>query len=375
MLARLGALERLLRQLQRLDATTGPLQESYDAAYYALDAVARELDRYQGGVELDPARLAQVRQRRDVLFGLIKKYGPTLADVIAPGPRGAAGTRSRSTRRVSTSTRCAIARPRPRARSAAGGRADAQTPRRRGAALGRAVDALLPELGMPDGHLEVALAPRAEIAAEGAEDVEFRVSLNVGHDARPLARVASGGELSRVMLALKTILARLDHVPTLVFDEVDAGIGGRVGLQVGDTMRRVAATHQVFAITHLPQIAARAHHHIRVSKDAAGGRDHRRRGRARGRGAGARDRPHARRRPGERGEPGPRRRAAGGRGRHGRGGRREPGSGPPRGRGPPAVVPDRLQDAAPEVEPHRDLVAPVRWACAPRRSALRDGYT
>jgi len=97
------------------------------------------------------------------------------------------------------------------------------------------------------------------------------VSLNVGHEARPLARVASGGELSRVMLALKTILARLDHVPTLVFDEVDAGIGGRVGLQVGDTMRRVAASHQVFAITHLPQIAARAHHHIRVSKDAAGG--------------------------------------------------------------------------------------------------------
>jgi DNA repair protein RecN (Recombination protein N) len=73
------------------------------------------------------------------------------------------------------------------------------------------------------------------------------------------------------MLALKTILARLDHVPTLVFDEVDAGIGGRVGLQVGDTMRRVAADHQVFAITHLPQIAARAHHHILVSKDASGG--------------------------------------------------------------------------------------------------------
>jgi DNA repair protein RecN (Recombination protein N) len=73
------------------------------------------------------------------------------------------------------------------------------------------------------------------------------------------------------MLAHKTILARLDHVPTLVFDEVDAGIGGKVGLQVGDTMRRVAASHQVFAITHLPQIAARAHHHIRVSKDASGG--------------------------------------------------------------------------------------------------------
>jgi DNA repair protein RecN (Recombination protein N) len=124
---------------------------------------------------------------------------------------------------------------------------------------------------MPDGHFAAALVRRPQIGASGAEDVEFRVALNVGHDARPLARVASGGELSRVMLALKTILARLDRVPTLIFDEVDAGIGGRVGLQVGETMRRVASHHQVFAISHLPQIAARAHHHILVSKGARGG--------------------------------------------------------------------------------------------------------
>jgi DNA repair protein RecN (Recombination protein N) len=137
--------------------------------------------------------------------------------------------------------------------------------------LGRAVDEVLPDLGMPDGRFRVHLLPLTEIASHGAEDVEFRVSLNVGHEERPLSRVASGGELSRVMLALKTILARLDRVPTLVFDEVDAGIGGRVGLQVGETMRSVASHHQVFAITHLPQIAARAHHHILVSKGARGG--------------------------------------------------------------------------------------------------------
>jgi DNA repair protein RecN (Recombination protein N) len=130
---------------------------------------------------------------------------------------------------------------------------------------------VLPDLGMPDGRFHAALVPMREIGADGAEAVEFRVSLNVGHEERPLARVASGGELSRVMLALKTILARLDRVPTLIFDEVDAGIGGRVGLQVGETMRRVASYHQVFAITHLPQIAARAHHHILVSKGARGG--------------------------------------------------------------------------------------------------------
>ncbi len=124
---------------------------------------------------------------------------------------------------------------------------------------------------MPEGHFQAAIVPLRDISPDGAEAVEFRVSLNPGHEARALARVASGGELSRVMLALKTILARLDRVPTLIFDEVDAGIGGKVGLQVGETMRRVASHHQVFAITHLPQIAARAHHHILVSKGARGG--------------------------------------------------------------------------------------------------------
>jgi DNA repair protein RecN (Recombination protein N) len=137
--------------------------------------------------------------------------------------------------------------------------------------LAKAVDALLPDLGMNGGKFSVVLLPKPATDEHGTEDVEFRVALNVGHHSRPLARVASGGELSRVMLALKTILARADEVPTLVFDEVDSGIGGKVGLQVGDTLRRVADHHQVFAISHLPQIAARAHNHIVVAKAAKGG--------------------------------------------------------------------------------------------------------
>lgn len=269
-LQQLAIVERALHQLQRLDPSLGRLQESYDTAYYALDAIARELEQYQADVDLDPQRLGQVRLRREVLFGLIKKYGPALSDVIAQG---------REARREldlvdSSDLDLRALREREAAAVKALQRAAEALTRKRTAAaarLARAVDEVLPDLGMPDGHLDVALVPRVAIGAEGAEDVEFRVSLNVGHDARPLARAASGGELSRVMLALKTILARLDQVPTLVFDEVDAGIGGRVGLQVGDTIRRVAASHQVFAITHLPQIAARAHHHIRVSKDASGG--------------------------------------------------------------------------------------------------------
>jgi DNA repair protein RecN (Recombination protein N) len=125
---------------------------------------------------------------------------------------------------------------------------------------------VLPELGMASGRFEVALDAHAHATAHGAEAIEFRIALNAGFEPRPLARIASGGELSRVMLALKTILARVDRVPTLIFDEVDAGIGGRVATQVADKLRDVAQHHQVFVITHLPQLASRASHHWLVEK-------------------------------------------------------------------------------------------------------------
>jgi DNA repair protein RecN (Recombination protein N) len=268
--ARLAGVERLLATIKRIDPSLGHLQELYDSAYYALEALAREMTEYEASVELDPSRLEEVRRRRDLLFKLTKKYGATFADVMEQGSKARAeldllDSAHLDLRVLEDTERSALAALEDRAR--------ALTTARTAAAdrLGRAVDEVLPDLGMNDGRFHAALLPLREIGADGAEAVEFRVSLNVGHEERPLARVASGGELSRVMLALKTILARLDRVSTLIFDEVDAGIGGRVGLQVGETMRRVASYHQVFAITHLPQIAARAHHHILVSKGARGG--------------------------------------------------------------------------------------------------------
>ena len=119
------------------------------------------------------------------------------------------------------------------------------------------------------------------------------VQLNAGLDERPLAKVASGGELSRLMLALKVVLARQDHVPTLVFDEVDQGIGGEIGVQVGEALAEVAERHQVLVITHLPQIAARADHHLVVSKARKAGRRHQRRRDDSRRGSRARGGPHA----------------------------------------------------------------------------------
>ncbi len=269
-LRRLGALQRALASLRRIDPALDRLQELYDSAYYNIEELARALEEYEEGIELDPDRLVDVTRRRDLVLRLMKKHGASLDDVIETGRRARAeldlvDSAAFDLARLERAEAAALAE------LAAG--AERLTAARRAAAdrLAESVDALLPELGMGGGRFRAELVPRGESGAHGAEDVTFAVQLNVGHDMRPLARVASGGELSRVMLALETILARADRVPTLVFDEVDAGIGGRVGLQVGDALRRSAEHHQVFAITHLPQIAARAHHHILVRKDAAGG--------------------------------------------------------------------------------------------------------
>jgi DNA repair protein RecN (Recombination protein N) len=266
----LAHVQRTLAHVRKIDSSTGRLQELFDSAFYALEELSRELSDYEEGIDLDPGRLVEVQQRRDLLFRLTKKYGPTVADALRVAREardelslvdGAGfdiktleGRREEVRGRLEEDARRLTA-----LRSAAAAR------------LSSAIDEVLPALGMPEGRFTIALRSKEHVTATGAEDVEYRVALNVGHDARPLAKVASGGELSRVMLALKTVLARLDGVPTLVFDEVDAGIGGRVGLQVGDTLRSVAKHHQVFAITHLPQIAARAHHHIVVTKGARAG--------------------------------------------------------------------------------------------------------
>jgi DNA repair protein RecN (Recombination protein N) len=269
-LTELGAMQRHLASLRRIDPSLDPLQELLDTGYYALEELGRAITAYEQGIDLDPERLAEVERRRDLVFSLVKKYGGSLDDAIETG-RGA-----RAELELIDSAAFDLAQL-DRRESAARGDVAADAARLTAARteaaerLAVAVDEVLPALGMADGRFAVLLVPRGELGANGAEDVEFRVALNVGHDMRPLARVASGGELSRVMLALETILARVDHVPTLVFDEVDAGIGGRVALQVGDTMRQVADHHQVFAITHLPQIAARAHHHMVVQKGARGG--------------------------------------------------------------------------------------------------------
>ncbi len=266
----LGAVQRVLAQLRRIDGSADRLAQLGDEAAYALEELLRDTTAYAAGVELDPERLAQAQHRRDVVFRLLKKYGPTTADVLAEAAAAREALKlvddaEEDLRRLHDelqASQVAFARS-----------ASALTIARRFAAqkLVDDVTAQLRKLGLPEGRFTVALPPRDEAGSTGNEDVEFRVTLNAGHEMRPLARIASGGELSRIMLALASTQAAKDSVPTLVFDEIDAGIGGRVGQQVGEALRALASRHQVFAITHLPQLASRAHHHIVVEKGTADG--------------------------------------------------------------------------------------------------------
>ncbi|MGH7457534.1 MAG: DNA repair protein RecN [Longimicrobiaceae bacterium] len=267
---RAGALRREVERLAAIDPAEQGSLELLDTAFYALQELAARMEGYAGSVEHDPGRLEEIRSRRDLLFRLKSKYGPELDDVFA------ALERAKAELEVAGGGGAEIQRLRSREAGLAGRLADlaGELSQSRGSALERLagqVNLLLPDLGMPGGRYEAVLLPLPETGARGAEEVEFRVALNRGFEPKPVASAASGGELARVMLALKTVLARQDRVPTLIFDEVDAGIGGRVALRVGETLRRVAEGHQVFAVTHLAQIAARAHRHLLVSKDDSRG--------------------------------------------------------------------------------------------------------
>jgi DNA repair protein RecN (Recombination protein N) len=265
-----AAAERALNALERHDPEVGSWRELLDGAYAQLDELARLANQYAETIADEPARLAELERRRDLLFTLKRKHGPELAEVIAT--RDHARTELDLLDSAAFDLRALEARLEA-ASGALDGLGAVLTARREAAAtrLARDVSKLLPDLGLVGGRMTVALVPLAEVREHGAEEVIFLVQLNAGMEPRPLARVASGGELSRLMLALKVVLARQDAVPTLVFDEIDQGIGGEVGGRVGAALAQVATRHQVLVITHLPQIAARGDRHLRISKATRAG--------------------------------------------------------------------------------------------------------
>ena len=262
-----------LREIAAIDAAVAGTFELLESGRAQIEEAAREVSAYAGRVQVDPARLEAVGDRIDLLQKLKKKYGAAIPDVIAFGERAAA--------ELAKIERSGEERERLRQEIAAlrdqvTVKAKELTRRRTAAAreLEKKVEAELGHLGMKKSRFAVAIgqepgedtADGRRVTAAGADRIEFLISANPGEEPRPLARTASGGELSRIMLALKTILVEGDPIPTLVFDEVDAGIGGAVAEEVGRKLRKIASRRQVFCITHLPQIASMATTHYGVAK-------------------------------------------------------------------------------------------------------------
>ncbi len=274
--AGLAKAQKTLAALLRLDSSVGKWQEMLDAAFANADELAQAAREYAASIESDPGRLNDVEQRRDLLFRLQQKHGPTIADVLAARDTAARELELLDTADLDLRN---IAAERTQAAAEFSRATAALTAKRTAGAkkLARAVNKLLPSLGMEGGKFSAELLPRTthhapRTNAQGAEDITFQVKLNEGLESRPLARVASGGELSRLMLALKVVLAAQDVIPTLVFDEVDQGIGGEVGGRVGEALKQVSREgRQALVITHLPQIAVYADQHLVVAKGNKGG--------------------------------------------------------------------------------------------------------
>lgn len=264
-----GALHDL-RDLARHDPTLEPhvtRLEGLEAEAVDLAAEIRAVAEHR---EADQAVAAELEVRLGALYGLLRKYGDSEEEVLAHAERAALdlehldGIGAERERRLADDTRLRVV-----AEGAAAALRDAR--RSAAAGAGAAITAVLTELGFPDAAFQVAVAD-APLTTHGADEVTFLLAPNPGEPARPLGRIASGGELSRVSLAIEQVLASADTTPTLVFDEVDAGIGGRSADPVGRSLWRLGRAHQVLCVTHLPQVAAHADTHLHIAKESQDGR-------------------------------------------------------------------------------------------------------
>ena len=265
-LMRLSETQRLFRELEKIDPAAAEFAESHAGAVRELEEVARALERYSGTLDLDPAQLAEIEERVSLLETLKRKYGSDLAAVIEFGDAAAERLRkieSRGAELVRLEREIAAARG---ALEEIGARL---TKKRRAAGPKLAADitAQLHDLGFKKSEFAIAITPLPKPAGGGLESVEFVFAPNPGEPVKPLKSIASSGEISRVMLAIKTSLAAQDRIPLLVFDEIDANVGGEIAHAVGAKMDALGREHQVLCITHLPQVAALAGAHFVVSKD------------------------------------------------------------------------------------------------------------
>ncbi len=272
-----------LQKLARMDPDLTTLITQEEGMFDGLGDVAGEVAAYSAGLEFDPTRLAEVEERLALINQLKRKYGDTIEEILA----FAEEARTELALLADSETRTEELEAREASLlQTIGEQALALSRARQAAAtaLAQAVEQELADLRMAGTRFHVAIEQKPDLEgcfveeerlafdATGIDRVEFLVSANPGEPLRPLAKVASGGETARLMLALKHVLSQADATPTLIFDEIDQGIGGRVGAVVGRKMRDLARTHQVLCVTHLPQIAAYADRHLQVTKGRTGDR-------------------------------------------------------------------------------------------------------
>jgi DNA repair protein RecN (Recombination protein N) len=280
----LGTARRLLEAQAGVDRMLGELSARLDEAATLVADVAAELSGYLGALDADPARLESVYERRAALRSLTRKYAEDVDGVIAWADHARVRLGELDT---SDELLDELDRERQRLAGEVAEVAAAVTASRREAAtrFSAEVTEELTGLAMPHARIEVAVVPKpagrgepvlsvggvdAGVGPDGADEVEIRLLAHPGAPALPLQRGASGGELSRVMLAIEVVFAGVGGPPTLVFDEVDAGVGGRAAVEIGRRLARLARDHQVLVVTHLPQVAAFADRHLVVAKDTGG---------------------------------------------------------------------------------------------------------
>lgn len=275
-LTSLSRLREVLHDLSSIDPRLRETSDQTEAAYANLEDVAHRLRLYRDELEFNPGRLEVINDRFHLISDLKKKYGPTLEEVLKSMEQVESELEqlsSRDDRLSALEERILLDRQRMEELALE------LTKKRMMAAklLSSKVQKELGSLSMKRATFSIDVRSVKDIesfTSNGADQVQFLISANPGEDPKPMTKVASGGELSRMTLALKVILGDVDRVPTLVFDEVDAGIGGAVAEIVGQRLKTLSKKHQVFCITHLPQIAALADHHLVVGKHVVNGRTH-----------------------------------------------------------------------------------------------------
>ena len=261
---------RAVAQLARFDKRFEAYHAALEEANAILSEVARTLRDYRDTIEFNPQRLQKVEERLELIKKLKRKYGETVEAVLAFASQAEAELNQieHSAEQLES-----LQQQEASLAEVVGKLASALSEKRRAAAhkLARDIEAELQDLRMGGAQFEVCFTPQA-LDTSGTDHVEFMIAPNLGEGLKPLAKIASGGETARLMLALKATLASADSTPTLIFDEIDQGIGGRVGTTVGQKLWRLARTHQVLCITHLPQLASFGDAHFKVEKVQRDGR-------------------------------------------------------------------------------------------------------